>query len=105
MSTFFLIRRMIVITFLASGLALIAWFTALPTHAADQSLGAPAQAFSTNGSDAAAGAVEDTLKACMTRIPKDASIGQRMMAEESCQRDDADRKSIQAVPGTEYASQ
>jgi len=40
----------------------------------------------------AAGAVEDTLKACMARIPKDASIGQRMIAEQSCGRDDRDRK-------------
>ena len=47
----------------------------------------------------AAGAVEDTLKACMARIPKDASIGQRMIAEQSCGRDERDRKPFQAVPG------
>lgn len=47
----------------------------------------------------AAGAVEDTLKACMARIPKDASIGQRMIGEESCGRDERDRKPFQAVPG------
>lgn len=29
----------------------------------------------------ASGAVEDTLKACLTRIPEDASVGQRMLAE------------------------
>jgi hypothetical protein len=46
----------------------------------------------------AAGAVEDTLKACMARIPKDASIGQRMIAEQSCGRDESDRKPLQAVP-------
>ena len=49
----------------------------------------------------AAGAVEDTLKACMARIPKDASIGQRMIAEQSCGRDERDRKPFLAVPGSQ----
>ncbi|ALA60396.1 hypothetical protein [Nitrospira moscoviensis] len=40
----------------------------------------------------APGAVEDTLAACMARIPKDASAGQRMLAEESCRRDQAARR-------------
>lgn len=53
------------------------------------------------GSDAniAAGAAEDTLPACRARIPKDASIGQLMIAEQSCWRDENDRKPVQAVPG------
>lgn len=40
----------------------------------------------------ASGAVEDTLNACMARVPKDASAGQRMLAEESCRRDQAARR-------------
>jgi len=32
----------------------------------------------------ASGAVEDTLKACVGRIPSDATIGQRLLAEQSC---------------------
>lgn len=47
----------------------------------------------------AAGAVGDTLQACLARIPADASAGQRMIAEQSCGRDQGDRKLIQAVPG------
>lgn len=47
----------------------------------------------------AAGAVGDTLQACLARIPADASAGQRMIAEQSCGRDQGDRKMIQAVPG------
>lgn len=47
----------------------------------------------------ASGAVEDSLQACMARIPHDASIGQRMIAEQSCWRDENDRKPIQDVPG------
>jgi hypothetical protein len=41
----------------------------------------------------------DTLKACLDRIPSDASAGQRMFAEGTCQRDAANRTSIDAVPG------
>ncbi len=35
----------------------------------------------------AAGSVEDSLEACMARIPKDGSAGQRMLATETCERD------------------
>lgn len=40
----------------------------------------------------ASGSVEDTLNACLARIPKDASAGQKMLAEESCRRDQAARR-------------
>jgi hypothetical protein len=53
----------------------------------------------TNKADIAAGAAEDTLRACMGRIPKDASIGQVMIAEQSCWRDEHERKPVQAIPG------
>jgi hypothetical protein len=42
--------------------------------------------------DVAAGAVEDALQACLARISSDASAGQRTMAQESCERDQANRK-------------
>lgn len=35
----------------------------------------------------ASGSAEDSLEACLSRIPKDASSGQRMLAEQSCHRD------------------
>ncbi|MGQ0694433.1 MAG: hypothetical protein ACT4OL_02515 [Nitrospiraceae bacterium] len=47
----------------------------------------------------AAGASEDSLQACLARIPKDATTGQRLMAEQSCRRDDGDRKPFQATLG------
>jgi len=53
----------------------------------------------TNEADLAAGAAEDTLRACMPRIPKEASIGQLMIAEQGCWRDENDRNPIQSVPG------
>jgi hypothetical protein len=40
----------------------------------------------------ASGAVEDNLNACLARIPKEASAGQKMLAEESCRRDQAARR-------------
>ena len=53
----------------------------------------------TNEANIAAGSAEDTLRACMARIPKDASIGQLMIAEQGCWRDENDRNPIQSVPG------
>ena len=47
----------------------------------------------------AAGAAEDTLGACMARIPKEATIGQRMIAEQSCWRDQNHREPFDSVPG------
>lgn len=44
------------------------------------------------GGAVAAGSVEDSLSACMSRIPSDASEGQRMIAEQSCARDQTNRK-------------
>ena len=49
--------------------------------------------------NAASGTEGDTLQACMAGIPQDASAGLRMIAEQSCERDEANRKAIQAVPG------
>lgn len=40
-----------------------------------------------SGDRASAGTQGDSLEVCMARIPKDATEGQRMLAEESCQRD------------------
>jgi hypothetical protein len=46
----------------------------------------------------ASGAVEDTLKACLSRIPEKASVGQRMLAERTCQGEEGTRKAIQNAP-------
>ena len=48
---------------------------------------------------AAAGAVEDSLTICLARIPQVSTPGQRLIAEQSCQRDESGRASMQAVPG------
>lgn len=100
MSMYFFIQRMILIASLLLAMEEIARATQAadqPPAATSESLPAP--------SDSASGAAEDTLNACITRIPKDASIGQRMIAVESCQRDEADRKPIQAVPSAQHVSQ
>jgi hypothetical protein len=46
----------------------------------------------------ASGAVEDTLKACMARIPGVASAGQRMLAEQSCAGEEELRKTLRSAP-------
>ncbi|MBI3357528.1 MAG: hypothetical protein HY038_12315 [Nitrospirae bacterium] len=46
----------------------------------------------------ASGAVEDTFKACLARIPEIASVGQRMLAEQSCAGEEGTRKSLQWAP-------
>ena len=40
----------------------------------------------------AAGVEEETLDTCLGRIPKDATAGQKMMAEHTCRRDFAGRR-------------
>ena len=40
----------------------------------------------------AAGVEEETLDTCLSRIPKDATAGQRMLAEQTCRRDFAPRR-------------
>jgi hypothetical protein len=47
----------------------------------------------------AAGSVEDSLDACLARIPKDATAGQKMLAEQSCRRAEADRAPVQTSGG------
>lgn len=39
--------------------------------------------------------VQDSLTACLARIPKDASTGQLLLAEQNCQQVDAHRQSEQ----------
>jgi hypothetical protein len=55
-------------------------------------LGIVGNATTKSGDRAAAGTYGDSLEACMGRIPKDATTGQRMLAEESCRRDQAARR-------------
>ncbi|MBK9305673.1 MAG: hypothetical protein IPM58_00945 [Nitrospira sp.] len=45
----------------------------------------------------ASGAAEDTLKACMARIPVSASVGQRMLAEQSCAGEEKTRNAVQSA--------
>ncbi len=89
-------------------LALIACLPAVVTQAEEQPTQIMAQSVSGSLSAAtadglketASGAVEDSLAACLSRIPTDASAGQALIAKESCQRDNAERQSIDAVPGS-----
>ncbi|MGZ8405302.1 MAG: hypothetical protein ACXW38_06510 [Nitrospira sp.] len=46
----------------------------------------------------ASGAVDETLQACVSRIPALASAGQRMLAEQSCVGEDEVRKALRSAP-------
>lgn len=75
--------------------------SALPpaARAADSTAPPARPAPSSSNTAVAAGAVEDSLQACLARIPKDASLGQRLIAEQSCRRDDGDRQPVKATGG------
>jgi hypothetical protein len=86
------------IVLLSCGLSISLW--AVPsTHAENPLVDgamvmAPAEALGV----VASGAVEDTLKACLARIPAEATTGQRMLAEQSCAGDEGTKKLIQGAP-------
>lgn len=85
---------------IAASFLLITGFSNSATYAADKPAGKSGAPAVTNASSAlAAGSVEDSLQACLARIPKDATGGQRMIAEQSCRRDEQDRKPFQATGG------
>ena len=46
----------------------------------------------------AANAIDDTLKACLARIPQLATPGQRLLAEQNCRGEEKARQATQATP-------
>ena len=85
-----LITRAILIALLA----LIPWIAASSAEAAGKAPKAsapPTPSQSEGRSIVASGAVEDSQAACLKRIPQNATAGQRMLAEDSCKRDQSSR--------------
>jgi hypothetical protein len=92
MRTDLFIRHIVILT----SLVLISW---LPALAAEPPPAKTPPPVSTVGqANVAAGSVEDTLKDCLARIPKDGSTGQRMLAEQSCETAEGTRKLDNAAP-------
>ena len=88
MNTHLVITR----TLLIAVLALIPWIATPSAGAAGKAPKASAPPTQSDERNAvASGAVEDSQQACLARIPKDATAGQRMLAEHSCKRDQASR--------------
>ena len=95
MTTHFITRIILV-----AALALIPWIAVPSAEAAGKAPKASAPPTQSEGrSIVASGSVEDTQQACLARIPKDATAGQRMIAEQSCKRDQTSRQSIDDAPG------
>jgi len=87
-------------TIFAGTFVLLSGILASSVQGANTAPAVPAPPAATLPSNAiAAGASEDSLQACLARIPKNATTGQRLMAELSCRRDDGDRKPFQATLG------
>lgn len=85
---------------IAGAFLLLIGVSASPALAAGKPSAVPTQKANPNASAAhAAGSVEDSLQACLARIPKDATSGQRMIAEQSCRRDESNWKPFQATGG------
>ena len=92
--------HLIIGSMLIAVLALVPWITAPSADAAGKTPKASAPPTQSEGrSIVASGAVEDSRAACLARIPKDATSGQRMIAEDSCKRDQVSRQSMQDAPG------
>lgn len=56
-------------------------------------------AVTTGANRVSQGTQGDSMDACLARIPSDATAGQRMLAERTCQRDAENRSPILAAPG------
>ena len=67
------------------------------TLAVDKALSPPVSGKSNDV--VAAGSLEDSLQACLARIPMDATAGQKMLAEQSCRRAEDDRAPVQTSGG------
>ena len=94
MRIYLFIRRIVFFT----SLVLICGLSALATQAADQPSGGSPPGVVTGEPGTMAAGVEDTLKACLARIPKGGSSGQRMLAKQSCKQDEGTRKASQDAP-------
>src|SRR6476660_4596041 len=79
MRTDFFIRHIVIL----SSLVLIPSLSALAAEPPPAK--APSPISIVGPAKVAAGSVEDTLKDCLARIPKDGSTGQRMLAQQSCE--------------------
>ena len=93
MRIYLFIRRIVIFT----SFVLICGLPALATQADQPSGGSPPVVLTGEPATMAAG-VEDTLKACLARIPKGGSSGQRMLAKQSCNQDEGTRKASQDAP-------
>ncbi len=76
----------------------------LASCATDGGMPGPGAARGTVGPAGASAATGDLLQACLSRIPKDASPGQRMVAEESCKAEAINRGGIATATSARAAA-
>ena len=79
-------------TIFASGLLLIPWMLPGFSPAASQVIEEAVSSVSATGLEKIAdGSVEDSLTACLARVPNDANDSQRMLAVDSCKQEEVVR--------------
>ena len=67
-------------------------------NAAEQPVKETPRAPATDLNSVAANSTDDTLKACLARIPEGASAGQRLLADQNCRGEERTRQEMQASP-------
>ena len=84
--------------FMMSLLGIASWPIPL-VHAAEQPVKETTQRAPTMDlNTVAANSVDDTLKACLARIPQVATAGQRLLAEQNCRGEERTRQEAQTTP-------
>jgi hypothetical protein len=90
-----IIRRV----FLMSLLTLHASWSIPLAHAAEQSMKETMhRAPTVDLNTVAANSVHDTLTACLARIPQDATVGQRLLADQNCRGEEKARQEAEVTP-------
>ncbi len=80
-------------------LILVASWSIPSANAAEQPVKETAHpAPTTDPNTGSANSVEDTLKACLARIPKVATTGQQLLAEQNCRGEERVRQEAQITP-------
>ncbi|HJT21951.1 MAG TPA: hypothetical protein VJ746_15845 [Nitrospira sp.] len=85
---------------LVMSLIILAASWAIPlANAAEQAVNEAAhRAQTTDPNIGAANSVEDSLKACLARIPEVATAGQHLLAEQNCRGEERMRQEAQVTP-------
>ena len=87
-------KRLVLLSFVMS----ISSWTMPPAYAEDRLVEGAMILVPAGERGSVASGVDDTLKACLARIPDRATPGQRTFAQQRCEEDEMTRKLVQLAP-------